>query len=56
MVEEYSMEKIQSELREYRQEEKEEFGGLLKFTVIGFAGGLLLGTMLDSLRRRPIQP
>jgi len=50
------MGKIQSELREYRQEETEEFGELLKFTVAGFAGGLLLGAVLDSLgfQRSPI--
>jgi len=29
--------------------EKEEFGELLKFTAAGFAGGLLLGVLLDHL-------
>lgn len=29
--------------------EKEEFGELLKFTIPGYAGGLLLGAYLDSL-------
>jgi len=50
------MERIQPELGEYGQEEREEFGELLKFTVPGFAGGLLLGAVLDSLgfQRSPI--
>lgn len=30
-------------------EEKEESGGLLKFTIPGFALGLLLGAYLDTL-------
>lgn len=36
--------------------EKEEFGELLKFTATGFAGGLLLGALLDALgfERSPI--
>ncbi len=36
--------------------EKEEFGELLKFTVAGFAGGLLVGALLDYLgfQRSPI--
>jgi len=32
---------------EDKETEKEGFGELLKFTVGGFAGGLLLGTLLD---------
>ena len=42
--------------REETEEEKEEFGELLKFTFIGFAGGLLSGAVLDSLgfQRSPI--
>lgn len=28
--------------------EKEGFGGLIKFTAVGFAGGLILGAVLDS--------
>jgi len=36
--------------------EKEEFGKLLKFTATGFAGGLILGSLLDYLgfHRSPI--
>ncbi|MFQ6114967.1 MAG: hypothetical protein ACE5NG_12955 [bacterium] len=32
-----------------KEAENEEFGELLKFTAAGFAGGLLLGALLDSL-------
>ncbi len=28
--------------------EKEGFGELIKFTIVGFAGGLILGAVLDS--------
>ena len=31
------------------QEAEEEFGELIKFTLAGFTGGLLLGVLLDSL-------
>lgn len=33
----------------HEQEAGEEFGELIKFTVAGFAGGLVLGVLLDSL-------
>jgi hypothetical protein len=35
------------EKTEDKETEKEGFGELLKFTVGGFTGGLLLGTLLD---------
>jgi hypothetical protein len=46
----------EDEERESGEEPEEEFGELLKFTASGFAGGLLVGGLLDSLgfQRSPV--
>ncbi len=36
------------ETNSHEENEKEGFGELIKFTVAGFAGGLILGAVLDS--------
>lgn len=47
---------LELELGPQGETEKEEFGDLLKFTAVGFAGGLLSGALLDALggQRSPL--
>jgi hypothetical protein len=40
---------VRDERREEHEEESEEFGELVRYTLVGWAGGLVLGGILDTL-------
>lgn len=50
------VEHAENSSEEIEEEEQEEFGELLKYTVSGFGGGLILGAVLDALgfQRNPL--